>query len=96
MKTESEVRALLLEKAQSDSAFRAALLSDTRATVEKEIGFAMPAGFEMHVHEETATCAHMVLPRMTGRLETDELQAVTGGSHDDYYTIDPPDLQHQW
>ena len=79
MKTESEVRALLLEKAQADSEFRAALLADTRATVEKEIGFAMPAGFEMHVHQETATSAHMVLPRSGGGLDSGELQAVAGG-----------------
>ena len=79
MKTESEVRAHLLEKAQADSEFRAALLADTRATVEKEIGFAMPPGFEMHVHEETATSAHMVLPPVAGRLGPEELQAVAGG-----------------
>ena len=82
MKTESEVRALLIEKAQADSAFRAALLADTRATVEKEIGFAMPPGFEMHVHEETATSAHLVLPPVGGGLGPDELQSVAGGHHD--------------
>ena len=96
MKTESEVRAHLIEKAEADAAFRAALLTDTRATVEKEIGFAMPAGFEMHVHEETATTAHMVLPPVGGRLEPEELQAIAGGFHDDYATIDPPDMQHNW
>ena len=82
MKTESEVRAHLIEKADADSAFRAALLTDMRATVEKEIGFAMPAGFEMHVHEETATSAHMVLPPVSGdRLAPGEMQSVAGGHH---------------
>ena len=79
MKTESEVRAHLLEKAEADSEFRAALLADTRAAVEKEIGFAMPPGFQMHVHEETATSAHMVLPRAGGGLSSRELEAVAGG-----------------
>ena len=79
MKTESEVRARLLEKAQADPRFRAALLADPRAAVEKEIGFALPLGFDMYVHEETATSAHMVLPRSGGGLDTSELQAVAGG-----------------
>ena len=39
----------------------------------------MPAGFEMHVHEETATSAHMVLPPVGGRLGDGELQSVAGG-----------------
>ena len=87
MKTESEARAHLIEKAEADSAFRAALLTDTRATVEKEIGFAIPPGFEMHVHEETATSAHLVLPPVGGRLGTKELQAVAGSF------LDPKVLQ---
>ena len=92
MKTESEVRAHLLEKAAADNAFRAALLTDTRATVEKEIGFAMPPGFEMHVHEETATSAHMVLPSVGGRLAPDELQSVAGGHHFE----DPDNINIGW
>ena len=79
MKTESEVRAHLLEKAQSDAEFRAALLADTRATVEREIVFSMPAAFEMHVHEETAMSAHMVLPPVGGKLGSKELGSVAGG-----------------
>ena len=90
MKTEKEVREHLLQKAETDSAFRAALLSDTRATVEKEIGFAMPRGFEMHVHEETATSAHMVLPPVGGRLRSEELQSVVGGGFVEDWNNAPP------
>ena len=49
-------------KAAEDEDFRARLVADPRAAVEHETGLRFPDGFRIHVHEESATDAHMVLP----------------------------------
>ena len=80
MKTEHEVKAALLAKAASDAAFRTRLIADPRATLEQEFDVAVPEGFHLHVHEETASSAHLVLPPAGGgRLDPGEMRAVSGG-----------------
>ena len=78
MQTESEVRAHILMRATEDEAFRARLLADPKGTVEAEAGVRFPADYTFHVHEETATDAHMILPT-TSQLSPEDLQAVAGG-----------------
>ena len=78
MQTESEVRAQVMLKATEDEAFRARLLADPKGVVEAEAGVSFPAGYTFHVHEETATDAHMILPA-SGQLSTQDLQTVAGG-----------------
>ena len=73
MQTESEVRAYIMLKATEDEAFRARLLADPKGTVEAETGIEFPADYTFHVHEETATDAHMILPT-TSRLRSEDLQ----------------------
>lgn len=82
MLTESEIRTRLTKKAGEDDAFRALLLADPRTAVEQEFGATVPDGFSVHVHEETATSAHLVLPPAGGRLTPAELGAVAGGNWD--------------
>ena len=65
-------------KATEDEAFRARLLADPKGTVAAETGVEFPADYTLHVHEETATDAHMILPT-TSQLSPEDLQAVTGG-----------------
>ena len=79
MKTEQEIKSHLLEKAVSDAAFRTRLVADPRATFEQEFDIAVPEGFNVHVHEETATSAHLVLPAAGGPLDSGELDVVAGG-----------------
>ena len=62
MRSEAEVRAHISMKAAEDDDFRARLIADPRATVEAEAGIRFPDGYRIHVHEETATDAHVVLP----------------------------------
>ena len=78
MQTEREVKAHILMKATEDEAFRARLLADPKGTVEAEAGITFPADYTFHVHEETATDAHMILPSGS-QLSTQELEGVTGG-----------------
>ena len=78
MQTESEVRAYILMRATEDDAFRARLLADPKGTVEAEAGVSFPADYTFHVHEETATDAHMILPT-TSQLSPADLQALAGG-----------------
>ena len=78
MHTESEVRAYIMLKATEDEAFRARLLADPKGTVAAETGVEFPADYTLHIHEETATDAHMILPT-TSQLSPEDLQAIAGG-----------------
>ena len=62
MQSEAEVKAHIAMKAAEDDEFRARLLADPRAALEEETGLRLPDDYRLHVHEESATDAHMVLP----------------------------------
>ena len=62
MRSEAEVRAHATMKAAEDDEFRARLIAAPLATVEEEAGIRFPDGYRLHIHEETATDAHVVLP----------------------------------
>ena len=75
-----EMRERLIEKATVDEAFRARLLADPRAAVEAETGVAVPAGFTLEVHEDTADTSHLVLPPPAdAALSEADLEQVAGG-----------------
>ena len=78
METANEMRAKIVGRATEDTEFRARLLSDPKATVEQELGVAIPASMSIEVHEEGDTTAHLLLPP-DSRLGEDDLQAVAGG-----------------
>ena len=90
MRTESEVREHILMKATEDEAFRARLLANPKGAVEAEVGITLPSDYTIHVHEETSTDAHMILPT-SGQLSPEDLQAITGAGsawdpgHDEKY-----------
>jgi hypothetical protein len=48
-----------------DEAFRKALLSSPKETLEREYNVTIPSGWKIHVHEETEGVIHFVVP---GRL----------------------------
>jgi hypothetical protein len=74
-----DLEARLIAKAQADEPFRQALLSNPRATIEKELGGTMPEGFQVKVVEETANTLYLVLPTAEGQLSETDLDAVSGG-----------------
>ena len=92
MKTASEIRMALIEKAGENDEFRAQLLADPKSAIESEFGVAVPEGFTLNVHEESPASAHIVLPPNPG-LSTTQLTTAAGGldlyqdsdNDDDYY-----------
>ncbi len=80
MTTVTELRARILDKAAGDDDFRASLMADPKAAISAEIGTAIPDGFDVVVHEESPTAAHLVLPPSPALTEA-ELETVTGGHH---------------
>ena len=87
MKTASEIRMALIEKAGESEEFRARLLSDPNSVIESEFGIPVPEGFSLKVVEDTPATAHVVLPPDPS-LSTEELAAVSGagpyGNDSDY------------
>jgi len=62
----------LVERALKDDCFRKALISDPKAALEKEWGVHLPEGLNVHVHQESRTDLHVVLPSVANA--ADELQ----------------------
>ena len=52
----------LIKRAWEDAGFKRALLEDPRATIEKALGITLPTGLNLHIHEQTPTDLHLVLP----------------------------------
>ncbi len=79
MQSEAEVRAHIAMKAAEDDDFRARLVADPRAALEEETGLRFPDDYRLHVHEESATDAHLVLaPRP--ELSQEQLDRIAGGA----------------
>ena len=79
MTTATEVRARILSRADEDGDFRARLVADPKAAVADEIGMTVPEGFNVVVHEDSASTAHLVLPPSPELTEAD-LELVAGGN----------------
>ncbi len=80
MTTATELKTQILTKADEDGDFRALLIADPRAAISDEIGTSIPEGFDIVVHEDSATTAHLVLPPSPELTEA-ELQMVSGGGN---------------
>ena len=79
MTTATEMRDRILSKAAEDGEFRARLVADPKATISAETGISLPGGFDVAVHEDSATTAHLVLPP-SPELTDAELAQVSGGA----------------
>ena len=80
MTTATELKTQILNKAAEDNDFRALLIADPKAAIASEVGTAIPDGFDVVVHEDSATTAHLVLPPSPALTEA-ELETVAGGHH---------------
>ena len=78
MTTATDLKTRILSKAAEDSDFRARLIADPRAAISDEIGATIPDSFNVAVHEDSATTAHLVLPPSPALTEA-ELEMVAGG-----------------
>ena len=79
MTTATELKTQILDRAAEDGEFRARLIADPKAAVATEVGATLPDGFEVVVHEDSATTAHLVLPPSPALSEA-ELTQVSGGA----------------
>ena len=80
MTTAAEMKTRILSKAGEDADFRAHLIADPKAAISSEVGNAIPDGFDIVVHEDSATTAHLVLPP-SPELTDAELETVAGGAN---------------
>ena len=80
LKTADDMKAHVLDKAAADSQFRAELLADPKAAIERELSVTVPDGFTIRVLEDEPTTVHLVLPLPPQELELADLQNATGGS----------------
>ncbi len=74
----------IVSKAIKDEAFRQHLLQNPKQALERELGFTIPHGVTIQIHEETPTTLQLVLPMkpLTGEwmeLSDEELKEVAGG-----------------
>ena len=80
MTTATEMRERILSKAAEDGEFRARLIANPKAAISSETGTTIPEGFDVAVHEDSATTAHLVLPP-SPKLTEAEMELVAGGDY---------------
>ena len=78
MTTATELKTKILSKAAEDGDFRTQLIADPKAAISTELGTTIPEGFDVAVHEDSATTAHLVLPPSPALTEA-ELRSIAGG-----------------
>ena len=74
-----ELEEKIIKKVQEDSNYKKKLLANPKAVIEKELGKALPAGFEFKVVEETPSTAYIRIPANPNELSDDDLDNVAGG-----------------
>ena len=65
------MRTRIIDRAVNDPDYRAKLLDDPSAAVGEELGVSIPDTLTIHVHEESAGDAHIVLPPSSHLSEAD-------------------------
>ena len=81
MTTATELKGRILNRASEDSDFRAHLIADPKSAISAELGRTIPEGFDIQVHEDGASTAHLVLPP-SPQLTEAELETAAGGFFD--------------
>ena len=80
-RTMREMKQHVAARAGEDEDFRARLIADPKSVIETELDVSVPEQFAIHVHEDDATAAHLVLP-LSDRLTEEELSEVAAGGVD--------------
>lgn len=79
MQTAVEIETKLKAKADEDEVFLARLLEDPHTAIKEVTGLTVPENFSIHVHEESATDFHLVLPPAGRSLSDQEMREASGG-----------------
>ena len=74
----------LLSKAAKDPEFRARLIASPKEAIEQEFGMALAEAHAIHVHEESDTATHLVLPPRSRFSEEEREAARTGAASLDF------------
>ena len=80
MLSRGEAEQRIRERAEADPAFRAELLANPRKTLGSEFGVEIPESVSVHVHEESLSEVHLVLPPSQEDLSDADLELVAGGA----------------
>ena len=80
MKKPIDAADVLVSRAGEDGDFRERLLAKPRETIEREFGVTLPDDHEIHVHEETGTETHVVLPPRSRFTAAEREEARTGAA----------------
>ena len=80
MRKPIDIAGLLASRAGEDRDFRDRLLADPNETIAKEFGITLADGHEVHVHEETYSATHIVLPPRSKFTEAERQEAKTGAT----------------
>ena len=80
MKKPIDLTHALVKRSAEDSGFRARLLANPRDTLEREFGVTLPADHEIHVHEETDSATHVVLPPRNKLTDAEREEAKAGAT----------------
>lgn len=70
----------LISRAGEDNDFRERLLAKPKATIEEELGVKLAEGHQIHVHEETYSATHVVLPPRATLSRSERKEAQTGAA----------------
>ena len=79
-KKPADVADALISRAGDDLAFRQRLLARPKETIEAEFGVTMADGQEIHVHEESYSATHVVLPPRSKYTREEREEARTGAA----------------
>ena len=80
MKKSWNVADCLVSRAGEDDDFRERLLAKPKETIEEEFGVTMTKDHQIHVHEETYSTTHVVLPPRSKFTEAEREEAKTGAA----------------
>ena len=80
MKEPIDAADFLASRAGKDDDFRELLLAKPRETIEKEFGVTLDENHEIHIHEETYTSTHVVIPPRSKHSEAERKAARTGAA----------------
>ena len=80
MKKLTDAADSLIARAIEESEFRDRLVASPKKTIEREFGVTLAEGHEIHVHEETYSSTHIVLPPRSKISEAEREAAKTGAA----------------
>lgn len=77
LQSAEDIRRQITDKAITDDSFRAALVSEPKEAISKELGFDLPDDIQIKVHVSDENTLHLALPAT--ELSEEQLEAIAAG-----------------